>query len=181
MSQTVVNDVHAPAYEGLLAGAYPHAVETGLANEAGPLHLPVGRLVVKLSGDAGQTAGLGGEGQVSLPNIAADITDAARVRGVSINNPAELELDRAVDFAHYKQDDAVSILRQGRIWVLVEDEIADLDQAVYARHAASGPLTPDTFGTFAAAASANHTIVPAFAWVTLAAAGALALLEVNRP
>lgn len=181
MSQTVVNDVHDPAFEGLKVGAYPSAVETGLANEAGPLHLPVGRLVVKLSGDAGQTAGLGGEGQVSLPNVAGDISTAGRVRGVSINNTAEQERDNAVDFAHYKQDDAVSILREGRIWVLVEDAITDLDQAVYVRHAASGPLTPDTFGTFAAAASANHTILPDAAWVTLAGAGELALLELNRP
>jgi len=172
MSQTVVNDVHAPAFEGLLLGAWPHAIVTGLANEAGPLHLPVGRLAVKLATDAVD--------QVSLPAVATDISAVGRVQGVVMADTT-VETDPAVAFGHVKQDDTASLVRKGRLWVLVEDAILDLDQGVYVRHAAAGPLTPDTFGTFAAAASANHTILAAAAWKSLAGAGELALLEINLP
>lgn len=73
------------------------------------------------------------------------------------------------------------ILRRGRIWVVTETAITDVTVGVFYRHTTPGAL-PEALGRFRVDAdTADATQVTAAKWLTTAAAGGLAQLEINLP
>ena len=81
--------------------------------------------------------------------------------------------------AEYKEDDAVAVLRKGRIWVVPEDAVTPASD-VYVRHTAG--IAGETVGRFRTDAdSAKADQVSNARWITSASADALAVLEINTP
>lgn len=78
------------------------------------------------------------------------------------------------------EDKPANILRKGRIVVLVEEAVTPAD-SVFFRHNAPGAL-PEALGRFRTDADAGDaTAVASARFVTSAAAGELAVLEINLP
>lgn len=72
------------------------------------------------------------------------------------------------------------VLRKGRIWVVVEEAVTTTD-AVFYRHTTPG-ADPQFLGRFRTDAdTASATQITAARWVSAAAAGGLAKLEINLP
>ena len=72
------------------------------------------------------------------------------------------------------------ILRKGRIWVVVEEAVTTTDSVFY-RHTTPG-AAPEFLGRFRTDAdTAAATQITAARWVSAAAAGGLAKLEINLP
>lgn len=83
--------------------------------------------------------------------------------------------------AKYEDGVAVPVLKKGRIWVLAEDAVTSLADAVYLRHTANGAV--NVAGRFRTDADTNRADVIANArWKTLTTAiNQLAILEINLP
>jgi hypothetical protein len=124
------------------------------------------RLAVQLFGDAGLRL---------LPSGADDI-----VLGVTPYDASLPPLGSIPGYAGaWAAGITASILRKGRIWVLVEQDV-DPTLPVYVRYSASGGNT--TLGKFRVDADSSHALQLAPArWLTTTTAGSLALLEVNIP
>lgn len=76
------------------------------------------------------------------------------------------------------QDEPAELLRTGRVWVIVEEAVAVGDD-VFLRHTANGGLLPGGWRTDADTANADQ--ITNARWLTAAALGGLAQLEVNYP
>ena len=92
--------------------------------------IPFGRLVV---------AGTDLDRQGELPVLTGDVTNLKKVRGISVHTHAiESEFPGGgVTPASYKDEDAMSIMRKGRIAVQVEEAVTP-DDAVFVRFASGG-------------------------------------------
>ena len=77
-----------------------------------------------------------------------------------------------------------SVMRRGRIWVVAENEIDDLSNGVFYRHANSGAL-PEALGRFRDdndGASGDVTLIPEATWGKVnTAVGLLTFIELNLP
>lgn len=95
------------------------------------MEIPFGRFVVKNGSDAGK---------VDLPVSAAEIADSLDVnRGFAAATQA-LEQVIGATYSSYKSNDAVSVMKRGRIWVLAEGSWSANSQ-VFIRHTVNGSLT----------------------------------------
>jgi hypothetical protein len=83
--------------------------------------------------------------------------------------------------AQYREGQAITTLRKGRIWVTSEDAITSLADAVYIRHTANGAVNlPGRFRTDGDSSKAD--VVANAEWKSLTTAvNQLALLEINLP
>lgn len=84
---------------------------------------------------------------------------------------------------HYQAGDTIGAIRKGRVWVKVEEAVAAQDP-VFVRHAANGGNT--ILGSFRKSADnpgggATATQLAGSVYLTAAAGGGLALVEVNLP
>ena len=153
MSQTVYENYPDQAREGFAVDVGLRDIITRIAEED---DMFVGKLAVASTGQS--------EDLIKLPTLAADITTVGLVSGVIFNDVSRETPDAAIA-AQYDTDDAVPLVKTGRIWVLAEDEITDLDQLVYVRWQVPGGSPPDaSLGSFAGAASANHAILANARW-----------------
>lgn len=112
--------------------------------------------------------------QAKLPGVAGDITDATKPLGVAVRSHA-IESSKDSNPASVKDKDMVSLMRQGRINVLVEEDVVPTDP-VFVRYAAGGDgpggwLMSDPGSAAAELANAE--------WKTSALAGELAVLQLN--
>jgi len=109
--------------------------------------------------------------QCRLPRLSADIT--ARFLGITRADTAR----EASSAAIYGQHAPVSIKHRGRIWVRVEDAVTEMG-AVYCRY--TDAHTGYGLGSFRSDAdTSDAALVPHAIYLTAAAAGGLALVELT--
>lgn len=148
------------AYEGQKADAGFDDVITAIAEGA----VPFGKLVVR---------GTDADKQGKLPGASADVTTVTSVLGIALH-AHDREQDSSVA-ADYKDKEAMSVLRQGRCWVKVEEAVT-VGSTVHVRYAAGGNgvgAFGDTTGTSERAPLARAR------YMTDAAANGFALIEVK--
>jgi hypothetical protein len=178
MSQTVVNDEPGEAYEGKVQ--YGGQLPTTIISRLGSELIYFGKGVSLLS-DADLTVG---DQSVKLPALADDVT--ALFEGVAIADPSQPRMSLAgvpAPYGAYPDEAAVSVMRKGLIWVVVDVAIADIKQPVYLRWDNAGTAPADALGSFETATDANNQVVPAAVaqWRGAVAVGGIdfGLLELN--
>jgi hypothetical protein len=174
MGQTSYSiNIPAVAYPGQLADLGKKDILTALAVAASIVY---GTLVVT---DESNTAGfdqLAGK----APAVSTDITVMGAQMGIAIADQARAQ-DPSVANPVYPRYSAVSVLRQGRIWVLAETGLADGSNP-FVRFTANGSFVPGVAGAFrsdadsakAAQLSSGQAVVRG----TTSAAG-YAVIEIN--
>lgn len=143
-----------------------------IAKETATPFIPYGKLCVQPLGDPIDT--------VKLPSLGAEITTLGLVTGVALGERIK-ELTQSATFGHFLEDEAVGCLRKGRIWVIAEDTITDVNLGVFVRFQNPGGSPPiNSLGSFAGANSADHDVLANARWrSTTAAPAELAILEVD--
>lgn len=137
MSQTSVQNFPDQAREGFLVDASP---VRDIISRIAETQIPFGKLVVATTGQS--------EDLAKVPTAALDITTPGLVHGVAFADTSKETID-GLGFGAWSIDDAVGVVRKGRIWVIAEDEITDLDKAVFVRFADPGVSPPDAaLGSF---------------------------------
>jgi len=161
MSQTTAPQINMDrGFAGAFADSHnPKDVATGKAVKEA---MPLGRLAVI---DAAN-----GDGAVMLPTATGDITNLTR--GVVAHSHA-LESSASGD-PQWPQNSAVPVLTKGRIYVEVEDAVAEGGE-VFARHTADfGKFRSDVDG-------GNATLVPGAVFRSSTTGAGLAVVEFNQP
>ncbi len=163
MSQQAYND-QGQLIEGMKADSGFDDIRSGLAEGI----VPFGRFV---------SEGTDLDRQVQLPSGATDITDKKKVRGVAVSTHAiESELGGSA-VPSYKDKDAVSYMREGRIAVFVEEAVTP-QSAVFVRHTSGGGGSEiGRFRTDADTASAAELANARY--VTSTTGAGVAILELN--
>lgn len=153
----------AVGYPGMIADSGIRHVDT----RANPnVEIPMGCLVTKGASDV----------EVILPTVAGDVT--GKTKGIALHDPLSA-VQYAGEDPKYPLQSAVAVLRQGRVWVKVEEAVADGDD-VYARFATgSGGSQKGAFRKSADTATAAQ--VPTAKYRTSAASGGIAQIEINLP
>lgn len=165
MSQTSYGLAMAVGYPGMLADAGENDVLSGAATG----NIPFGCAVIKGTADD----------QVSPIAVTGDI---AKIKGVALETKAIVNKP-SLTYPSYSQYEAVNVLHKGRCWVLVEEAVVPGD-AVFVRYAAGGGYQgPGGFGKTAGTSErtqlSDGTNGSKAKYLTTAAAGGLAVLEVN--
>lgn len=147
-------------------------VEGGLGDSSFGMEIVSRKAAVAITFGKGVIA-TANEGETTLPSATGFI-----FTGVSIQS--QKAQTNAAAAAQYNIDDAVPVLRKGRIWVLAET-VVDPTQPVYLRHTANaGTTAPGRFGNTADTANADQ--IANARWLTKTTAiDQLALLEINMP
>ena len=147
-------------------------VVSRIAKETATPFIPYGKLCVHTVGDPID--------QVKLPDAATEITNVGLVTGVALGERIK-ELTQGATFGHFLEDEAVGCLRKGRIWVIAEDTVTDLNLGVFVRFQNPGGSPPlASLGSFAAVNTADHEALANARWRSITAApGELAILEVD--
>jgi hypothetical protein len=134
-----------------------HPVDVGYKDDlsvvAASATLPYGRLIVK---DSAKTAGfdkLAGK----LPAAGADITTGGNAFGVALADQGRAQ-DPTFAVPTYPQFAMVPCRRKGRVWVIVEEAVADNDP-VYVRFA-DGTVTGNNGGFRKSADTATAALLP---------------------
>lgn len=158
MSQNSVAEQTA-AVAGMKGDAGDDHVLSRAAEEA----IPFGKLVV---------LGTDLDTQCALPAASADVTDAGKQLGVSLQSHA---MEQSSSRDGYLEKDMVSVMHKGRVYVKVEETVTPADP-VYVRYAAGG----DGLGSFGKSAGSSARAALANArYLKGASSGGLALLEVD--
>lgn len=157
----------AAGYPGMQADTgYKHVISCKNPNVA----IPFGLYVTRDDAD----------GRVKLPTTAAEVTNG---NGIAIADFASESINNG-QAAGYPLKSAVSVMRQGRVWVEVEENVVEGDD-VYVRHA-NGNASKVQKGAFRksvdqVAAADTATKIPGAKYRTSASAGGIAIVEVNMP
>lgn len=109
MSQTAVNINQPVGINGSFADSGPKDVATFASIEK----VPFGQMISRVSGS---------DNKGKLPSTASDITNSKNVAGVAVSDQARESKEDGLP-AGYEKEDAVSTLREGRIYVKVEDAV----------------------------------------------------------
>jgi len=133
------------------------------------LNVPFGVLVVE------DTTGLADE-RAHLPQASADITTAGKVAGVSVHNHSVEQNKGGINNVGYEPQSAMDVLREGRIYVQVEDDVVKTGP-VFVRFVAGAG---EQLGAFRSDADGGDAVaLPGASFKTSASAGGLAALQVN--
>jgi hypothetical protein len=159
MAQTVMNAGPAAGFAGMLADT-----DMGKRAEsfAAAVAVPLGVGVCKAGSDT----------QCKLPTSAGE---AAKLFGVAIHSHVEGGANGSDD---YPIGAMVPVLSRGVAWVKVEAAVVKGDP-VYVRHTADGILTQ--LGGWSNAAGTGLALVAGAKFISSAAGGGLAQLQVNLP
>jgi hypothetical protein len=132
--------------------------------------IPYGHLVVQDSAE--------NDAVVKLPTVTAEVTDG-RAIGVAISDVSrEASAIGGSANTGYGEEDAVPVLRRGRIWVITEDAVTVVGTPAFARFASGGGGT--VLGAFRTDAdTATAVALPGATFRSTAGAGELVLLELN--
>ncbi len=170
MSQTVVNNEFDEAYGGKLHNsiAFPTTLVTGLAAE----EIIFGKAVSSVATD------------VDLPVTVNGFTNGQVFQGVAIADPS-VETVSGDAFGSYKDEEAVPVIRKGRLWVVSAVAITNLlTDLVFVRSANQGGFPNGARGSFTNATTTDYEEITSGAkWVGAATVGAVnfGLLELNLP
>lgn len=116
-----------------------------------------------------------------LPTASGDITSVLKPLGVTRSNVARDPNFPSGGTAGYTYQigDTVEIVKRGQVWVTVEEAVSPADD-VYVRHTANGDNTQR--GAFRTSSdSSNAALLAGARFLTTAAAGSVALLDLNLP
>jgi hypothetical protein len=131
--------------------------------------LPYGKLAVRVSAASFDKI------VAKLPTTALEITTVGSALGVVVADQARAQ-DPSVALATYPVNSAVPVIRKRRVWVVVEEAVVAGDD-VYVRFAAG---TGTELGAFRKSAdTATAALLPGAKFVTDAALGGYAVLELN--
>lgn len=163
MSQLAHTQDPAEAFEGMEADN--SAVKERLSGQAAVI-IPFGRLVVADDvQDSPHT--------VVLPTATGQVTDGHAL-GVSVGDVSKQE-GPTLGVNQYAVDDAVPVLRRGRIHVITEDAVTVVGTPAFVRFAAGTFPNLGAFRTDADTATA--VALPGARFMTLAGIGELSILE----
>ena len=153
MAQTTVPNYPNRAYGGMVhvGGQYPSTIISRVVDETNGIPFGFG---VALSGTGELTVG---SQQVKLPDAATDITTAALFQGVAIADPSLEEVNGA---GLYSDEDPVSVMKEGLIWVEVQAAITDISVSVYCGIATAAGGA----GSFNGATGTGYSVVPNAKW-----------------
>lgn len=163
MSQTAYTQQAEVAFRGLLgdSGHDMHLRSRAVDEVAG---VPAGIMLVD---------GTDPETQASLPSATGQ-----GLQGVVVHQQAREKLDLAGNLM-LRDGETASLVRQGRIWVVVEEAVA-VGDAVFFRHTAGGGGSElGAFRNDADTVTADQ--VTQASWVVGSAGAGVALLEINIP
>lgn len=172
MSQTSVADEPSQAYEGKVEN-FDKNIVTGLAASL----IYFGKVV------AAQTADVG------LPKTVELMATGLVPVGIAIADPS-IETIPGNAFGSYAAEEAVPVMRRGRLWVVSADVVDDISKAVFVKVANPGGSPPaESLGSFRATAAGDYvnanTIFTnaAVAWIGGRVIGSqnFGLLEINLP
>jgi hypothetical protein len=163
MGQTSVDFEPARAIEGMVSRTTAHATNSRCTT----VDVQNGRLVVQGTRD----------GQCRLPTGAGDL---AKPLGVAPYRATQMpNWPPSATPVHYQVGQCIEAVSRGRVWVKVEEAVVAHDP-VFVRHTVNGGL--DQLGAFRKSADGgNATLLAAAKYLTTAASGALALVELNLP
>lgn len=164
--QLAYNNFPDQAREGFLVDTSP---VRDIVSRLAEVVIPFGKFVVATIGQS--------EDLVKLPTAATDISVAGLGAGVAIADTSKETPDGATR-GEFAIDDAVPVIRKGRIWVLAEDEVTDLDKPVFVRFVAAGLEVLGSFRTDADTADAEELTKARWRSRTVGA-GQLAILEID--
>lgn len=137
-----------------------------ILNEA---NVPFGVLVVE------DTTGLS-DGRAHLPQATGDITTAGKVAGVAQHTQFVEQSVGGTNNLGYAPQSSMNVLREGRIYVLVEDAVVKGGAAFVRFVAGAG----EQLGAFRSDADSGDAVaLPGASFKTSADAGGLAVLQVN--
>lgn len=160
MSQTTYPLVAPVAFAGLLE----HRIASMSRSLEDAVAIAAGVMAVAPASDP--------EDEFRLPSAAGQTQ-----YGITVHRHGREDFALAGAFA-FAQGEDVELLRQGRIWVLVEEAITANDP-VFFRHTVNGGLVPGGWRNDAAAAEADA--VPNAIFLTTAAIDTVALIDINLP
>lgn len=121
MSQTEVTIDQRVAIAGQFADTGPKDTSSFIATEK----LPFGQLISRVSGS---------DNKGKRPASAADITNVKNIAGASVRDLAGVSTDDSLP-AGYNNEEVASTMREGRMFVQVEDAVTP-DSDVFVRHTA---------------------------------------------
>ncbi len=157
--QTEVNDYMAKGLAGQIADIGPSDVITRINQSGGSV--PFGIFVTK--GSAEGTA---------VPPAATDQVTGPAGLGVVLRSHTQPQGEG------YAAGDPMPVMKKGRVWVPVEDAVT-AESAAFVRFAVN---TTEQLGAFRSDADVDKAVaLPGAKFVTNAAAGELALLDLNLP
>lgn len=134
MSQTAYTDFPEQAREGFPADVGLRDIVSRIAE----VEIKFGKLVVATVGQS--------EDLAKVPTATGDISTVGLVHGVAMADTS-IETADGATYGSFPVDAAVPVIRKGRIWVLAEDEVTDVDAAVFVRHAVPGATGLGSFRT----------------------------------
>jgi len=146
--------------------------EEQIPNEAG---INFGLCVVQ---DKGALAAGGDDNLAHLPTLVAQVTTVGTVLGVTVHTQAIEQAVLNANNVGYPLASAMSVLRRGRIWVVVEDAVI-ADAQAYVRAIAGAGEQSGAFRSDADTADAG--LLPGSRFKLTAGAGELTILELNLP
>ena len=128
-----------------------------------------GLLVVQDEKDADKAA---------VPILTTDVTTVGKALGVTVHTQADEQSYASSGGTGYALGDCMSVMRKGRIYVEVEDAVV-AGGAAFVRFTAT---SPEILGAFRSDAdTADAVALPNAFFRTAAAAGGIAVLEINLP
>ena len=191
MSQNAVTDEPVQAYPGKVenSGQFPTQMISRLASEL----IYFGKLAITADADLAVGGAAGGPQQCKLPTTAAEVLLAAQGGGIAIADPSierlrdplNLGVANSAPYGAFPDEDAVPLMRKGRVWVQTEVAIAALSDGVFVRVSTPGTIPIASLGSFTPVDTADHEPAPeGFAWAgsCIGEGGIfLALLDINLP
>ena len=163
MSQTAYPLVAPLAFAGMIGegGGRENSISRNLEDA---IAIPAGVMGVAPASDP--------EDEFRLPSAAGQTQ-----YGITVHRHGREDF-RVAGTAAFIQGEDVELLRRGRIWVVVEETVVANDP-VFFRHTVNGGLIPGGWRNDAAAAEADAVLNAIF--VTGAAIGTVALIDINLP
>lgn len=148
----------------------PAAAVKGGLGDSGPNDLFSGVSAVDINFGLGLQ--VEATGLLAIPSAVTD-----EVAGIAVQ--VQKNIPRATGIALYEADEAITMLKKGRIWVYAEEAV-DPTKDVFLRHTVNAALNPGDFRTDIDTDKAID--ISAYAtWVSVTTAAGLAQLDINLP
>lgn len=114
------------------------------------------------------------DGRIKAPALATDVTDEKVLGGIVLRDGLVVNFGIAGNAA-YAQNNAVPVLKRGRVWVICDGAVTAGTSGVFVRYAGTGVKG----GIGGTSTGGETAALPRARWLTSAADGGLAQLEIN--